>query len=408
MTAQFSKQKKELNVGDEGWLDGIDKFRGDRVRGVIKMPVQPTPKPSVKLTTTRWSTPTALNAPGDGHEDEIAQRLALVQDKMEGVDPSDEFIVRLKAGCMGAANAIERCRRFTWNAADMMTKQLHDAAAGIQNHQRMAAAQVPTSGHGSPVDYEAAKQSVITGVMRSATAAIRDSVVAASSDDAHSLAEAAFAGMTAFSEALDSAESDATAPEAMRRDVSPQEKSTREAILSELWLLKNPCAESLLRFNGYLSRGEIDKATRFAGACSDLATATIDTDPQVLASRRGDVQGDAAVREQDEAFKLRNTIRAFRESQTPESIKVALDCFEILRELFSTTFGMHANFQTSAEFAKKHLPFKGADAGEPKQLDPLWTHRFLPPDELTPVSGWSPKIMKTAFGGIVRKPKDPQ
>ena len=128
--------------------------------------------------------------------------------------------------------------------------------------------------------------------------------------------------------------------------------------------------------------------------------------PAKLSARWPGTRTDQADDLRTAIAKLLSTADALKQSLMPQSIIAGNALFSALREIFAMLLGVHGSFMSSARFRDLYLNSdRGAKdaARDPLRCDDDWVGRFLPGAGGFTLPGWSPIMMRTSLGAVVRK-----
>jgi hypothetical protein len=343
-------------------------------------------------------------APGDGHVDVWQNRFDEISDTADQM-PEDESSKALRDAIVAAAGGGVRVKRFKWEMNDKFARGISNAMSGslLASEQDRAASLVAPSGFGSVADRDAAVQSARQDVADRMTTATRNAVLAKTTDKGSALAAQWSASMQALQSAIESAKADATAPDAMKGSVTLEDILRKNELKTNLNAQEKPITGTLQRLQGYIDRGELDKADMLIPAARELATEFKEQAFNKLAPRF--VSENTLTSERDRAFDLLKLIESYEATQVPASIRVAVGCFFALKDLFTEMVGASPRFMTPAKFANV-IDFDAdlANALDDLTIDDGWIGRHLAPN--TP-PGWSRPVMRSSGRGIVRLPAPP-
>jgi hypothetical protein len=356
----------------------------------------------------RMKEPTQDTSPGDGHVDELADAMAEEREALRALDDGDPYKESLTPKFAVLLNEQENARRLIWRQIDKATAKRQAAQSIVSAAADAAAASMPRSGWGGPIDLQAAQAGARRDVDKRTQLAIRDELTAHIAGEAAAVGASFGEAFIAAANAFEASYADWDGPAALRTGMgklSLDDLHRQVSVEAELRTCESPMTEIIRTWGAISKSGDAAKIELFTRAARSLAIEVTQTPPAKLAIR---MDGrDRVDNERSQAFKFLGFLQDFKIASRPPSLKLAADLLGMARERALILFGSYPPFVVPSEFAIRNSPVTSRTrdaAKKPWLLENFWFQKFLPPSVLA-LPGWSPIISKTSLGALVRAPR---
>jgi hypothetical protein len=341
--------------------------------------------------------------PGAGMVDEVGDQLVELGTRVRDL-ADDDASATVRPPLIAALNSLADARRFVWNLRDKWEIRARDLHTMLARAQESAAAQLPTSGWGSPGDLEAARAGARAKVTAEVHMGITTDLVSsdANAKKAGELADAVVSTLTAAMKAVESARIDADSPP----ELTVADLAAMSAWESRARGEREPMQFLIQKFQQCVDHEKDDKVKTLVPVAERLATEWLKTPPGKLKTEarfdRG--LGIDPADPHTQAHALLRTIREWRAASEPPSIAAADEVIDGCRPIFEALLGASPRFLSAAE-RKRSYYIDPKAAGSPPEwpVDPAWPTRWLPPKGLA-LPGWSRPAGKLSSGMYARLP----
>jgi hypothetical protein len=271
------------------------------------------------------------------------------------------------------------------------------AQSAIARGQQAAVGQVRTQDWGAPSDLWAAQSAERARVLRGFQRDAADAAIAGRSDKMAKAGSACVDALMAFGTAIDEASSDFDTPAALQQDVDITDLHRQAQCEQELLALADQAMpRGLMLLEQAIKHGKVDRLKNLVPALVRAANQILMTPPPKLMGPRASHYAKSLYDSPSQdgphaaAHRVLKAIRAWRESQRPESIAIAMNILQRTRPIFAALAGKDApQFMTTDQILSRARGGDAAHKGDPWEIDTSWPFRYLPPSPVT-LPGWSP------------------
>src|SRR5260370_5732126 len=287
-------------------------------------------------------------------------------------------------------NALEKCRRQLWYAADAFHRGMRQSAQAIEQAEGMKVAGFKTS--------------VIAKTRKG---------IGHDFKGAEKVGAAAQTAMQALQQRIDIARSKAVGPASLtnQRGIEGLLQSARlEAELESIAARNNTLTPVLELLQEKIRIGDEDAARLIEDAVIPLCTKTLTSSPSKAVGTKslmGSYQAGDLDRDKTTARRILAIVDQRKAERVPGELLAADQALELLRPIFRSVVGVYpAKYATPAEFHNRFVLGSGSSellaARSTFEIDSSWPIRMIDQNGRVLVPGWSPPRARDSVGNVVR------